>query len=38
MKDHGANVYISTWTRKTIANGPSFQTIPISYDYDLKHD
>ena len=34
MQDNRAYVYISTWTRKTVGNGPSFQTVPVSYDYD----
>ena len=33
MQDHRADVYILTWTRKIIGNGPSFQTIPVCYDY-----
>ena len=36
MQDHRADVYILTWTHKTIGNGTSFQTIPVSYDYDMR--
>ena len=38
MQDHRADVYILTWARKTIGNGPSFQTIPVSYDYGPIYD
>ena len=37
MQDDRADVYILTWTRKTIRNGPNFQTIPVFlFEYLLE--
>ena len=35
MQDHRADVYISTWTRKIVGNGPSFIVVLSSYNYFL---
>ena len=34
MQDYRTDIYILTWTCKAVGNGPIFQTIPVSYDYD----
>ena len=37
MQDHRVDVYILTRASKTIGNGLSFQTIPVSYDYGVAY-